>query len=89
MGGSLEVLKFMSSRGAKLSGKFPKKMTLLHAAALSGSITKMTYLMEELKFSITARDEEGNSPFDLAVGACKEYLTERKNRGFLSDTIVK
>ncbi len=84
LGGSLRVLKYIISQGATVRPKLPKKVTPLHLACLSGSISKAIYLMEDLLQPIAVKDEAGNTPFDVAVGACKEYLIERKKKGFLS-----
>ncbi len=84
LGGSLRVLKYIISQGAAMKPKLPKKVTPLHLACISGSIAKVAYLMEELFQSIAVEDEDGKTPFDVAVGACKDYLIERKKQGFLS-----
>jgi len=53
----------------------------------SGSIEKTQYLLRH-NFSMTETNDEGLTPFDVATGKCGTFLQQRKEKGFLSGSVL-
>ena len=88
-GGSLKVVQFLIEQAnADPKVKTNTGMTCLHMATASGSVEKTFYLCEVVRLSVTEKNNDHKSPFDLATGKCAIFLNERKARGFLVGSVV-
>ncbi len=89
-GASLQVVQYLVEQAnADPKVKARNGMTCLHMATLSGSVEKTLYLMETVRLSITEKDNNHKSPFDLATGKCAVFLQERKAKGFVVGSVVE
>lgn len=88
-GGTLPVMKYLiESCHANAKCESPSGMTCMHMVTLSGNVEKTQYLIETVGLNSTTKNEQGQSPFDIATGACVGYLKLRKAQGFLSGSVV-
>lgn len=98
--GSKDVVKFLIEQGNAPYDPNPNDrnvkrvinsagQTCLHMATLSGDADKTTYLMDTVGLKITDKDKDHKTPFDLAEGAAKQLLKERKDKGFVTGSIAE
>jgi serine/threonine protein kinase/ankyrin repeat protein len=64
-------------------------MTGLHYATLSGYVDKVIYLMDSVRLKVTDKDENHQTPYDVAKGAASFFLTARKEKGFVTGSIIE
>ncbi len=89
MGSTVDVVKYLiESATADPNVCNAQGWTCLHMATSSGDVDKTVYLLEQVRLKITEKDDNHNTPFDVATGACAIYLQERKKKGFVSGSML-
>lgn len=83
------VQHLVEKASALVSATDQTGMTGLHYATMSGYVDKVTYLMDFVRLKVTDKDENHQTPYDVAVGPAALFLKARKEKGFVTGSIVE
>lgn len=88
-GSSLTMVRHLiESSAANFTATDASNSTCLHMATLSGSVDKSLYFLENVRLNITDKNNDHVTPFDIAKGECRNFLLERKAKGFVTGSFT-
>lgn len=64
-------------------------MTGLHYSTMSGNVDKVMYLMDFVRLKVTDKDDNHQTPYDVANGPAALFLKARKEKGFVTGSIAE